>query len=169
MGFENYLSFVKIGKFCSLGSNIKVLSGDHPTKKYVSTSPAFYSDGLRKNGLYYKGYVEYFSDKKTENNFSVEIGNDVWIGDNVILIAGIKIGNGVIIGAGSIVTKDILPYSIVVGNPAKEIRKRFSKEEIEFLEKLEWWNKDETWIKENIKNFSDIKLMKEKYENLYKV
>lgn len=119
--------------------------------------------------MYYKGYVEYFSDKKIENNFSVEIGNDVWIGDNVILIAGIKIGNGAIIGAGSIVTKDILPYSIVAGNPAKEIRKRFSKEEIEFLEKLEWWNKDETWIKENIKNFSDIKLMKEKYENLYKV
>lgn len=165
MGFNNRLSYCKIGKFCSLGSNIITLSGTHPTRNWVSTSPAFHSESLKKNGLYYEGYINFSTLKKTKNNFSIEIGNDVWIGDNVIFISGIKIGNGVIIGAGSVVTKDVQPYSVVVGVPAKEIRKRFSEEEIKFLEKLKWWNKDESWIKKNVKNFSDIKLFINELKN----
>lgn len=152
----------KIGKFCSLGNNIKIVRGDHPSRNYVSTSPTFYSKILRKEGLYFENYKEFSAERKTKKGFSAEIGNDVWIGDNVTIIGGIVIGNGVIIGAGSVVTKDISSYSIVGGVPAKEIRKRFTEEEIEFLEKFKWWDKDIKWLEKNVVLFSDIKLFMKK-------
>lgn len=111
-GFNCQLENSKIGKYCSFGSNIRVLRGNHPTRNYVSTSPAFHSSSLKKEGIYYKNYKEFSTLTKTENGFSVEIGNDVWIGDNVLIIGDITIGNGAIIGAGSVITKDISPYSV---------------------------------------------------------
>jgi len=85
------------------------------------------------------------------------IGNDVWIGTNAIIMDDITIGDGAIIGAGTIVTKDVKPYSIVVGNPAKHLRFRFEEDEINFLLEFKWWDKDLTWIEENYTKFHDIK------------
>ena len=84
------------------------------------------------------------------------IGNDVWIGSNVLLLNGITIGDGAIIAAGAVVTKDVQPYSISGGIPAKHIKFRFNNEEIDYLRNLKWWNKDQRWIEQNAKNFSDI-------------
>ncbi|MGL5051106.1 MAG: hypothetical protein ACRC6E_10845 [Fusobacteriaceae bacterium] len=73
-----------------------------------------------------------------------------------IILGGIKIGNGAVIGAGALVTKDVIPYSIIGGVPAKIIKMRFSKKHINMLEEFKWWNKDKEWLLENIGNFSDI-------------
>ena len=69
------------------------------------------------------------------------IGNDVWIGQNAVILPGVHIGDGAIIGANSVVGSNVAPYSIVVGNPAKEIKKRFDNELIALMEKWQWWNK----------------------------
>ncbi|WP_243346185.1 CatB-related O-acetyltransferase [Parabacteroides sp. FAFU027] len=139
-----------IGKFCSIGPNVRTAPGKHPTKTIVSTHPAIYS---RPHYC-----LKNFS--KTDHHKpyrKVMIGNDVWIAANVIIADGVKIGDGAIIAANSVVTKDIEPYSIVGGTPAKFIRNRFEPKEIEFLLKFEWWNKDHLWIEENVDYLIDIK------------
>ena len=84
------------------------------------------------------------------------IGNDVWIGNNVLIMGGVKIGDGAVIGTGALVNKDVPPYSINVGIPAKTIRYRFSEEQIDKLEKMHWWDNNEEWIRKNIESFSNI-------------
>lgn len=91
------------------------------------------------------------------------IGNDVWIGQNVTFLPGVHVGDGCIIGANSVVAKDIPPYSVVVGNPARVVRRRFDDEMIDLLEKLEWWNKTTNQIQKIILllSSSDINYAKE--------
>ena len=76
------------------------------------------------------------------------IGNDVWIGAKTTIFGGVKIGDGAVIGSCSVITKDVEPYSVVAGNPAKHIKYRFTEQQIEKLKKIEWWNWDETKINE---------------------
>ncbi len=90
----------------------------------------------------------------------LKIGNDVWIGANVLILDGVTIGNGAIIAAGAVVTKDVPPYAVVGGVPAKIIKYRFNKEEIDFLEQLKWWEKDEKWLTEYGKYFNNVELLK---------
>lgn len=100
----------------------------------------------------------------TFSDYAVEIGNDVWICDGVQIIGGHCIGDGAIIAAGAVVTEDVPPYSVVAGVPAKVIRYRFSSDEIEFLLKLKWWNREEEWIRAHADLFEDIKKMREKIQ-----
>ncbi len=138
-----------IGKFCSFGPNILVAPGKHPTRKFVSTHPALFS-----NPTY---CLKNFFDKDHHNpDRHVIIGNDVWICANVVIADGVKIGDGVVVGANSVVTKDIEPYSIVGGIPAKFIRKRFDQESVDILLKTKWWDKDLSWIEKHKENFLDI-------------
>lgn len=139
----------QIGKFCSIANNVKVGLGIHPVEKNVSTHPAFYSTRGQSPIVYTDR--DYYSESR-----SVEIGNDVWIGEDVTILDGVKIGDGAVIGAKALVTKDIEPYSIVGGVPAKLIRFRFSREHIKLLLNFKWWGKDEKWIKENWKLFLDV-------------
>lgn len=119
---------VKIGRYCSIASHVKYFGANHPISN-VSCSAYFYNHSF---GL----------DVCDVERNTLTIGNDVWIGYGVIITAGVKnIGNGAIIGAGSVVTKDVQPYNIVAGNPAKIIRRRFTDEIIEILEKSKWWEK----------------------------
>lgn len=166
IGKECDLSFSKIGRFCSIGNNVKVIAGDHPIYDYVSTHPIFYTDMLKKEGLYLKGYKDRNTSKNLNENingggYTIEIGSDVWIGTNVSILGGVKIGNGAVIGTGAVVVKNVEPYSVVVGVPAKKIKERFTKEEISYLEKLKWWNKDKEWLEKNVLLFSNIKLFVE--------
>ena len=135
------ISNCTIGKFCSIGSNVKIGLGIHPTN-YLSTFPAFFSTR--------KQCQITFSDKTYIDELgSNKIGNDVWIGDNVIILSNLKIGDGAIVAAGSVVTKDVAPYSIVGGVPSKHIKFRFSETKIQEILGLRWWDRDMKWLKEN--------------------
>ncbi len=142
------LKNVEIGKFCSIGPNFSCGFGLHPTNG-ISTAPMFYSN-LKQNGM------TLTSVNKVEESKKTFIGNDVFIGANVTLLDGIIIGDGAIIGAGAVVTKDIPPYAIVVGVPAKIIKYRFNERQIEELIKIKWWNFNEDELRDVEKNFFDI-------------
>ncbi len=129
-------SNVEIGKFCSIAHNVEILTDDNHNTTHISTYP-------------FKTIpVSPFFDENQKLQYKkVIIWNDVWIGSGVKIIGNVKIGDGAIIAAGAVVTKDVEPYSIVWWIPAKMIKKRFSDDCISYLQKLEWWNKDieEIW------------------------
>lgn len=151
------LNKIKIGRFCSIGQNIVNDVGRHPSTVFVSTHPCFFSSNKQAGFTFSnKNIFEEHLYVDAEKKYYVEIGNDVWIGNNVTLFDGIKIGDGAIIANGAIVTKDVEPYSIVGGIPAKVIKMRFTEEQIIRLKNIKWWTKDFNWIKENYSVFSDI-------------
>ena len=159
VGRHNELSSTKIGKYCCLASHIIVVNATHPVRDYVSFHPAFYSTKAQAGFTFVEETT--FQEFNTVDGYSCIIGNDVWIGENVTIIAGVRIGDGAMIAAGAVVTKDVEPYTIVGGVPAKPIRKRFDVKDIEFLLRFRWWNKDSTWLKGNAALFKNIKLLRD--------
>ena len=133
-----------IGKFCSIACGAKFLfNGANHTLKSLSTYPfpIFYEEW--SHGIW--------ADKSWDNKGDIKIGNDVWIGYDAIIMAGVTIGDGAIIATRTVVTKDVPPYTIVGGVPAKIIRKRFSDEVIEELLKQKWWDLPNEEILKRIK------------------
>lgn len=165
VGNENNLIRVKVGRYCSLGNHIKVLQLTHPTNG-ISTHPAFYS--VDYGGFTYVNENKAMEYLATDNGWFCEIGNDVWIGSHVLIRGGVRIGDGAVIAMGAVVTKDVPPYAIVGGVPAKVIRYRFDKDTISSLLALRWWDKGEEWIAQNAEQFMDAETFcKERvYENL---
>ncbi|TRT76424.1 MAG: CatB-related O-acetyltransferase [Microcystis aeruginosa Ma_AC_P_19900807_S299] len=150
IGTNTKVNRANLGKFCSIGPDCKIGLGKHPSSgNYVSSNPIFYST---LNQLEIT-----FSDQNYFDELgNITIGNDVWIGTNVIIRDDVNIGDGVIIAAASVVTKDIPSYAVYAGVPAKLIRYRFNEELIDFLLQIKWWNKDESWLRENFKSFHNI-------------
>ena len=101
--------------------------------------------------------------ERREGTFT-SLGNDVWIGQGAVIMPGVKIGDGAIVGAQTLVTKNVAPYSIVVGSPAKHIRYRFEREIIDQLLEIKWWNWEKSRIEKSIPEFSDIKRFVSKYK-----
>ncbi|MEG0851842.1 MAG: Vat family streptogramin A O-acetyltransferase [Flavobacterium sp.] len=132
-----------IGKFCMIASDVKFIMNGANHKMDGITAYPFYIFG--------KEWAD-TAPKKEELPFKGDtiVGNDVWIGHNVTIMPGVTIGSGAIISSNSTVTKNVEPYSIVGGNPAKELRKRFSDEKISELLAMEWWNWKIEKITENI-------------------
>lgn len=161
LGFGSYVGQrsslnAVIGRYCSIACDVKTISGSHPTRDFVSTHPAFFSV-MKQAGFSYVSQNSYEENQFVDDDrHLVEIGNDVWIGSDVILLPGIHIGDGAIIAAGAVVCRDVSPYSIVGGVPAKEIRKRFTEDQISRLLEIKWWNRDESWLKQHVKLFEDI-------------
>lgn len=118
---------VRIGKYCQLGTNVAIHGTNHPIS-YLST---------------YINRRLFHDLNKLKTSKEINIGNDVWIGQSAIILSGVTIGNGAIIAAGSVVTRDVAAFTIVAGNPAKPIRKRFSDEIILEIENLKWWDKSD--------------------------
>lgn len=133
-----------IGKFCSIACGAKFLftSGNHSLKSLATyTFPVFFDEW----GLDAKNIRDAW-----DNKGDTVIGNDVWIGYEAVILSGVTIGDGAIIGTRAVVTKDVPPYTIVGGIPAKPIRKRFEDTTIEKLKALRWWDWEEEKIKRNI-------------------
>lgn len=154
-GYDTQILFTKVGKYCSIGSNCKIGGAGHPLN-WVSTSPLFH------NGRNIFG--KHFAQNEYNPYSEVIIGNDVWIGQEVLIKGGVSIGNGAVIGMGAVVTKNIGPYEIWAGNPARFIRKRFDDETIERLEKMRWWLWDENKVSQYGELFSNVEEFVEKIE-----
>ncbi len=162
MGYGSYIGEFSqinatIGRYSCISDRVYTVSGTHPTKDFVSVHPAFYSTAEQSGFTYTQ--VDAFEEtlrNPVDRKTAVYIGNDVWIGCDVTILGGIKIGDGAIVAAGSIVTQDVEPYTIVGGVPAKPIRKRFSQAQIDFLQEFLWWNKSPAWLKENSAHMRDI-------------
>lgn len=155
---ESRMAGLKIGKFCSIGPGVTIILGNHITNTattYPFSSLSLFWPGARRNSI---------EDHDTKG--PVIIGNDVWVGKNATIMSGVRIGDGAVIAANSVVTKDIRPYSIVGGNPAKLLRMRHSDSIIEALLQIKWWN----WSDEEIDNsirylMSDVNSFVEQFQN----
>ncbi len=157
IGFATYtgpscfLKNVQIGRFCAIGERVQIGPPNHPTN-WISVHP-FQYNGVR----YFDDFENYPSGKQRyrENAKKTIIGNDVWIGNNAVIIQGVTVGTGAVIGANAVVTKDVPPYAVVGGVPAKIIRHRFPEEKITQLLASEWWNYNLSGIEERL-NFDDV-------------
>lgn len=137
----------EIGNFCSIARQVSIGLPDHQIS-FVSTSPFFKPA------------------EAGEQKAAPRIGNDVWIGANAIICRGVTIGDGAVIGAGAVVTKDVPPYSISAGIPARHIRYRFAPEEIAQLERLKWYDWDEGKLKKYAPLTGDIKIFLNEFHNI---
>lgn len=139
--------YTHIGRFCSIAGDSAIGMGTHLLNR-ISTSSLFTT---KKNGT----GISWCNKATFEEFKDIHIGNDVWIGNRVMVMGGVNIGNGAVVGAGALVTKDIPPYAIVGGIPAKIIRYRFPEHVISALEKSEWWKLDDDILKNNISLFQN--------------
>jgi acetyltransferase-like isoleucine patch superfamily enzyme len=144
LGKNCLIQNASIGKFCSIANDVCIGLGKHPLD-YFSTSPLFY----RKQNTFKINLIE--KDFQFEEYLPVSIGNDVWIGSRSLILDGVSIGNGSVIAANSVVTKDVAPYSVIGGVPAKHIKYRFSENQIDELNNGKWWDMDLNKIKSDFK------------------
>ena len=135
-----------IGKFCMIASNVQFImnGGNHLTNALTSYPFSIFGNGW-ENAMNGKSYP---------NKGDINVGNDVWIGYNATIMAGVTVGDGAIIATNSTITKDVEPYTIVGGNPANLIKKRFNDEKISKLLALKWWDWDLDKITRNIQNLT---------------
>jgi len=124
----SYIADCEIGAFCAFGGRLVVRSSNH------SVNTINIQDWAQRKII--KSSVEVAGHTKG----AIKIGHGVWVGDSVIILPGAEIGNGAVIGAGSVITKAIPPYAIAVGNPARVIKYRFSEEVIDVIKSIQWWN-----------------------------
>lgn len=133
------LGKVNIGKYCAFGEEIRIISSNHNSKDIVLQYALQKRIGMQIKPL----------------SHDIIIGHGVWIGDSVLILPGVEVGNGAILAGGSVITKNVLPYEIVGGNPAKHIRFRFDEDKINKIEDSKWWNWSIDKMRENINFFRE--------------
>ncbi len=149
--------YADVGKFCSIASHVRINPGNHPM------------DRVMQHHCTYRR-VEYGFDTCDDQTFfdwrralRCVVGHDVWMGHGAILMPGVRVGNGAVVGAGAVVTKDVESYAIVVGVPARPMRMRFSQEIITTLERIAWWDWDRTTLESRFHDFLDLNQFLAKY------
>lgn len=148
-----------IGQFCSISDHCRIGMGGH-TLSYISSCPLFTQ---KINGCQ-EQWVE--TDIHAVEEKRAVLGNDVWVGSHVLINGGVTVGHGAVIGAGAVVVKDVPPYAIVGGVPAKVIRYRFSPEIIEKLLELQWWKYDDMFLKKHIAFFQKENVVESDIEHM---
>lgn len=152
---ETSLTNCIVGRFCSIAPGVKNVGGEHPVNGFVSTHPAFYSHELHDSFVKLDKFEEYKWVRKNEGVQNV-IGNDVWIGTGATIMEGLTIGDGAVIAANAHVVKDVPPYAIVGGNPARVLKYRFTPEQINCLLKIKWWDMDENFLKQSADKMENV-------------
>ena len=161
MGYGSYMAWDcyiigNIGRFSSIGPYTMTNPGIHPlSQPYATTSPMFFSLQKQTGTTFAKRQL--FEEMRPP----IRIGNDCWIGQNVFIVGGATVNDGAVVLAGAVVTKDVPPYAIVGGVPAKIIKYRYDDDTIKFLLDKKWWNMPIEWLKENSELFCDIDRLKE--------
>jgi len=148
--------YSEIKNFVNIASYVRLNPGQHPYQRVCQHHMLY----RRKMYGFGQDDKDFFNWRRSSR---VVIGNDVWIGHNVTIMGGVNVGDGAVIGSGSIVTKDIPPYAVAVGNPAKVIKFRFNERIISNLQKIAWWNWDYSKIKEHINDFNEVESFIEKF------
>lgn len=170
LGFASYIGansviIGNVGSYCSISEKVTFITKTHPVNTFVSSHPCFYS--LKKQSGFTYVDEQLFDEEPClgGKSDSIEVGNDVYIGFGVTIIGPCRIGNGAVIAARAVITGDVPPYAIVGGVPGKLIKYRFSKEDIDFLERLQWWNRSQQWIKEHAKYFGSVEKLRNTLNN----
>ncbi|VYU31021.1 antibiotic acetyltransferase [Clostridium tertium] len=141
--YERIAPGTKIGRYCSFAKDVYIYNANHPLE-FITTHPFAYNPA-----------VNFVKDEKIERSKLI-IGNDVWIGQNAIVLSKCtRIGDGAVIGAGTIVTKDVPDYAIVVGSPGRIVGYRFTEDEIKSIKESKWWDYDINQIKKQMELFID--------------
>jgi acetyltransferase-like isoleucine patch superfamily enzyme len=138
-----------VGRFSAIGPTAQVGLPGHPVAPNVAMHPAFYQHRPGWN------YDLLDADRYDDLQPTV-IGNDVWVGAGALLFGGVHVGDGAVIGAGAVVTKDVPAYAVVAGSPARVLRFRFDEETIEWLLELRWWDRTEDWLRRHAGSMHDI-------------
>lgn len=152
--------YSEIGKYCSIANSVRINPVNHPQWRVTQHHMTY----RRKDyALDTEDDAEFFQWRR-ENGCT--IGHDVWIGHGAIIMSGVTVGTGAIIGSGAVVTKDVGPYEIAVGLPAKVIKKRFDDETIAALLDTQWWNWDRETLERNFKDLLDVKSFLNKHAEI---
>jgi len=150
--------FSDIGKFCSIASYVRIHPVNHPFERTTTHHMTYRREMF---GLANEDESAFFEWRRKDQR--VTVGHDVWIGHNAIIMPKVNIGHGAVVGSGSIVTKDLPPYSIAVGNPAQVIKYRFDERTIEKLLEVEWWNWSYDDIRDRFEMLIDVNILIETY------
>ena len=154
------IAYTRVGKFCSIAAMTRINPGNHPmwraTQAHFTYRASAYFEGEADE-------AEFFDRRRSHR---VEIGHDVWIGHGAIVLAGRRIGDGAVIAAGAVVTKDVAPYAIVAGNPARPVKARFPEPIVAGLRKLGWWDWSHAALQQALPDFRKLsaEAFLEKYE-----
>lgn len=142
--------YTTIGKFCSIAAHTRINPGNHPTERITQAHFTY------RSSAYFDGEEDDLAFFDRRRAHAVTIGHDVWIGHGAIVLSGRSIGTGAVVAGGAVVTKDVAPYTIVAGNPAKPIRRRFDEATAARIEALAWWDWDHDRLRRALADFRNL-------------